>query len=168
MTTETLLVELGTEELPPKSLKALGLAFRDGIVAGLAERELDHGAVHWFATPRRLAVMVENTTLRSPDKTIEVLGPPADRAKDENGEWTPAANGFARKQGVAPEQLQEIETDKGARLGISKTEAGGVRSTCTLAAGNDRERIRFWAGTGPPGRPGHPRPPLSQPGPNYP
>ena len=56
MTTETLLVELGTEELPPKSLKALGLAFRDGIVAGLAERELDHGAVHWFATPRRLAV----------------------------------------------------------------------------------------------------------------
>ena len=89
MTTETLLVELGTEELPPKSLKALGLAFRDGIVAGLAERELDHGAVHWFATPRRLAVMVENTTLRSPDKTIEVLRKqrttfsPVDRAAAE-------------------------------------------------------------------------------------
>ena len=133
MTTETLLVELGTEELPPKSLKALGLAFRDGIVAGLRERELDHGAVHWFATPRRLAVMVENTTLRSPDKTIEVLGPPADRARDENGEWTPAANGFARKQGVAPEQLQEIETDKGPRLGISKTEAGRALSDSLVA-----------------------------------
>ncbi|MEP1471367.1 MAG: glycine--tRNA ligase subunit beta [Halieaceae bacterium] len=133
MTTETLLVELGTEELPPKSLKALGLAFRDGIVAGLQERELTHGDVQWFATPRRLAVLIENTALRSPDKTIEVLGPPADRARDENGDWTPAATGFARKQGLEPDQLQEIQTDKGLRLGFSKTEEGRTLSESLIA-----------------------------------
>ena len=58
MSTETLLIELGTEELPPKALKTLGLSFRDGIVAGLAERELAHGDVQWFASPRRLAVQI--------------------------------------------------------------------------------------------------------------
>ena len=59
MSTDNLLIEIGTEELPPKALKSLGLAFRDGIVDGLAQRELTHGDVHWYAAPRRLAVLVE-------------------------------------------------------------------------------------------------------------
>ena len=59
MSTDTLLVELGTEELPPKALKSLGLAFRDGVVAGLDKRELGYGEVQWFASPRRLAVLIE-------------------------------------------------------------------------------------------------------------
>ena len=92
----TLLVELGTEELPPKALKSLGLAFRDGIVAGLDERELASGAVRWFASPRRLAVLVEQAQLQGADKAVEVLGPPADRARDATGAWSPAAAGFAR------------------------------------------------------------------------
>ena len=110
MSTETLLVELGTEELPPTALKSLGLAFRDGIVAGLASRELEHGEVRWFATPRRLAVQIGDVQVRGADKHVELLGPPADRAKDDAGNWTPAAAGFARKQGVEPEELKEIDT----------------------------------------------------------
>jgi glycyl-tRNA synthetase beta chain len=130
MTTENLLVELGTEELPPKALKSLGLAFRDGIVRGLAQRELGFGEVSWFASPRRLAVLVEAVQLKAADKEVEVLGPPVDRAKDEAGNWTPAASGFARKQGVEPEQLQSIDTPKGARLGLRSTTPGTRAADC--------------------------------------
>jgi len=124
MSTETLLVELGTEELPPKSLKVLGLALRDGILRGLSDRGLAHGDSEWFASPRRLAVLVQNVALQADDKTIELLGPPADRARDDSGNWTPAAAGFARKQGVAPEDLIEIDTPKGTRIGLRQHEAG--------------------------------------------
>ncbi len=130
MNTETLLVELGTEELPPKALKSLGLAFRDGICAGLAQRELQFGEVRWFASPRRLAVLVSDVQLSAPDREIEVLGPPADRARDQAGNWTPAAAGFARKQGVEPEQLQSIDTPKGPRLGLRRTERGVATRDC--------------------------------------
>lgn len=129
-TSEHLLIELGTEELPPKSLKALGLAFRDGITAGLDQRELGYGEVEWFATPRRLAVLVRDVSLQAPDREVEVQGPPADKARDEQGNWTPAALGFARKQGVEPEQLECIDTPKGARLGLRSTAAGAATSAC--------------------------------------
>jgi glycyl-tRNA synthetase beta chain len=130
MSTETLLVELGTEELPPKALKSLGLAFRDGICAGLAQRELQFGEVSWFASPRRLAVLIRDVELSAPDREIEVLGPPAERARDEAGNWTPAAAGFARKQGVEPDLLQTIETPKGPRLGLRRTEQGVATRDC--------------------------------------
>ncbi len=130
MNTETLLVELGTEELPPKALKSLGLAFRDGICAGLTQRELDFGEVRWFATPRRLAVLIDGVQLKTPDRDIEVLGPPADRARDDAGNWTPAAAGFARKQGIEPDQLQRIDTPKGPRLGLRRTEPGLATREC--------------------------------------
>ena len=130
MSTETLLVELGTEELPPKALKSLGLAFRDGIVNGLGQRGLAFGQVRWYATPRRLAVSIDEVQLQAADRELEVLGPPADRARDEAGNWTPAAAGFARKQGVQPEQLQSIDTPKGPRLGLRSTAAGVKTSDC--------------------------------------
>ncbi|WP_116368478.1 glycine--tRNA ligase subunit beta [Parahaliea mediterranea] len=128
--TDTLLVELGTEELPPKNLKTLGLALRDGIVEGLAQRELGHGSVRWFASPRRLAVLIEGVALQAADKTVEALGPPADRARDDAGHWTPAAAGFAKKQGIAPEQLETIDTPKGPRLGLRQTVAGASAGDC--------------------------------------
>jgi len=132
MSTETLLVELGTEELPPKALKYLGQAFRDGVLQGLQQRELayDKDSEQWFASPRRLAVLVKGVQLQAPDKAVEALGPPADRAKDEDGNWAPAAAGFAKKQGVDPEELQVIETPKGQRLGISRIEPGTVLKDC--------------------------------------
>lgn len=128
MSTDTLLVELGTEELPPKALKSLGLAFRDGIVQGLQERELGFGEVQWFASPRRLAVLIADVQLQAADKLVEALGPPADRARDKDGNWTPAAMGFAKKQGLSPDQLQVIETPKGARLGLLSTVQGASTS----------------------------------------
>ncbi len=133
MSTDTLLVELGTEELPPKALKSLGLAFRDGIVRGLQERKLGFGEVQWFATPRRLAVLVAEVQLQVPDQSVETLGPPLDSARDKAGNWTAAAIGFARKQGVEPEQLQVFETPKGSRLGLVST----VKGAATSASLND-------------------------------
>ncbi len=130
MSTDTLLLEVGTEELPPKALKTLGLAFRDGVLAGLDQRELGHGTVRWFASPRRLAVLVNEVQLQAPDKTLEVLGPPLDRARDAEGNWTPAAAGFARKQGVEPEALAAIDTPKGKRLGLRSTVAGAATRDC--------------------------------------
>jgi glycyl-tRNA synthetase beta chain len=124
MLTESLLIELGTEELPPKALKTLGLAFRDGILLGLEQNGLNHGEVRWFASPRRLAVLIKQVELQAPDKDVEVLGPPVDRARDDDDNWTPAALGFARKQGIEPEQLQQLETPKGLRLGVRSTVAG--------------------------------------------
>ena len=87
MGTESLLIEIGTEELPPTALKSLGLAFRDNIVAGLQQAALTHGDVRWFATPRRLAVVISTLQQQAPDKRVEALGPPADKAPP----WVPAA-----------------------------------------------------------------------------
>ncbi|MCB1699452.1 MAG: glycine--tRNA ligase subunit beta [Pseudomonadales bacterium] len=128
MSTDTLLVELGTEELPPKALKSLGLSFRDGIVQGLRERQLEIGDVQWFATPRRLAVLIEDVQLQAADQTIEVLGPPLASARDKSGNWAPAAVGFAKKQGVEPEQLETFDTPKGERLGLRSTAKGASAS----------------------------------------
>ena len=109
MKTRHFLVESGTEELPPKALLPLSEAFRDGIAAGVKERDLACGAVRAFATPRRLAVLVENLQLQGADKSLEALGPPAEKSKDEQGRWTAAAEGFARKQGVQVEDLLILE-----------------------------------------------------------
>ncbi len=124
MSTETLLIELGTEELPPKALKTLALAFRNSISQGLEQHELGFAGVQWYATPRRLAVLIESVQLQAPTRELEVLGPPVERARDEDGNWTPAAAGFARKQGVEPEQLEAIESAKGTRLGLRTTTPG--------------------------------------------
>ena len=130
MSTENLLVELGTEELPPKALRDLSDAFTNAIVQGLAERELQHGTVQSYATPRRLAVSIADLQLRAEDKEVEVFGPPADRARDDDGQWTPAAEGFARKQGVSPDQLETADTDKGERLVFRSVAAGVETAAC--------------------------------------
>lgn len=100
MSQQDFLVELGTEELPPKALKALSESFRDGIVKGLADAGLQHGQVKHFAAPRRLAVLVTHLATQQPDRTVAVDGPPVKAAFDSNGNPTPAALGFAKKNGV--------------------------------------------------------------------
>ncbi len=111
------LVELGTEELPPKALSRLSEAFRDGIVEGLKNAALSHSAVHAYAAPRRLAVMVEALQSAQPDKQTERRGPAVQAAFDDNGLPTKAAEGFARSCGVEQvEDLETLETDKGSWL----------------------------------------------------
>lgn len=114
-TTRDLLIELGTEELPPKALPTLSAAFRDEIVKGLAEAGLSHGKVRAYATPRRLALVIEALQTRQADRTIERKGP-ALAAAFKDGQPTPAALGFARSCGVDVSQLQELVTKDGAWL----------------------------------------------------
>ena len=130
MKTATLLVELGTEELPPRALKALSESFTEGVLRGLAEHRLAHGAVRGFASPRRLAIIVEALQLQAEDEKVELLGPPADRARDDAGNWTAAAAGFARKHGVDPDALEEAETEKGPRLAYRTNRPGAAVEEC--------------------------------------
>jgi glycyl-tRNA synthetase beta chain len=127
------LVEIGTEELPPKSLLALATAFADGIAKGLTEAGLSHKAVEKFATPRRLAVRVRKLVERQPDRAIERRGPPLKAAFDAQGAPTQAALAFAKSCGVEVSALEQLETPKGVWLVHRGTEAGA--STMSLLPG---------------------------------
>jgi glycyl-tRNA synthetase beta chain len=118
------LVEIGTEELPPKSLLTLATAFADGVARGLAEVGLSHKAVERFATPRRLAVRVRRLVERQPDRAIERRGPPLKAAFDAQGAPTQAALAFAKSCGVEVSALERLETPKGVWLVHRGTEAG--------------------------------------------
>jgi glycyl-tRNA synthetase beta chain len=107
------LVELGTEELPPKALLTLSTSFRDALVARLAGAGLEHGAVQAFATPRRLAVRVKRLALRAAEQKIQRRGPPASAAFDAQGQPTRAAQAFAQSCGVALEALGREQDAKG-------------------------------------------------------
>ncbi|GGY61011.1 glycine--tRNA ligase subunit beta [Marinobacter zhanjiangensis] len=114
MATQDFLVELGTEELPPKALKPLSDAFAQGIRGGLEEAGIAFDRVEAFAAPRRLAVRVRKLEDAQPDKPVEKRGPAVKAAFDDAGNPTKALNGFASSLGVTPEQLDTLETDKGA------------------------------------------------------
>lgn len=112
-TTADFLVEIGTEELPPKALKALSEAFAKVITSGLEEAELSFGEINVYASPRRLAVRVQALQTVQADKTVERKGPAKKAAFDDKGEPTKALLGFARGCGAEVDALSEIETDKG-------------------------------------------------------
>ena len=110
------LVELGTEELPPKALRSLEQAFTSGIEAGLAKEGLAHGGVVSFATPRRLALLVKRLASRQSDQDIKRRGPPVKTAFDAAGQPTRAALAFAESCGVPLDTLQKLDEGKGAFL----------------------------------------------------
>lgn len=105
MSAQDFLVELGTEELPPKALKKLSDSFCSGIVNGLQAAGLPHAEVHAYAAPRRLAVLVTSLATQQPDRIQNIDGPPIKAAFDAEGNPTKAALGFAKKNGVEVEQL---------------------------------------------------------------
>ena len=111
-----LLIEIGTEELPPKALSNLSLAFENGIREGLEKAGLASGELRRFATPRRLAVLIHHLPVRQPDRQLERRGPALSAAFGPDGKPTKAAEGFARSCGVSVADLQKQETDKGAWL----------------------------------------------------
>lgn len=117
------LVEVGTEELPPKALSALAQAFHDGIAARLAEARLDCGEIESFATPRRLAVKVHRLETRQADQQVALRGPPA-RVARVDGAWTRAAEKFATSAGVELDALVEQAEDKGVYVYAHKLERG--------------------------------------------
>ncbi len=122
--TDHFLVEIGTEELPPKALRALMDAFGAGLVRGIDAAPLAHGKAHTYASPRRLAVLVEDLAHGQQDRNVEQKGPPIKIAFDDDGKPTPAATAFASKCGVSVAELGRNKTDKGEWLAFEKTEKG--------------------------------------------
>jgi len=112
----TCLIEIGTEELPPKALKKLSNAFADGIKNSLKEAGLSFEEAKIFATPKRLALSLQGVVLQQADQTVEKRGPAKKAAYDADGNVTRAAQGFASSCGVAVTDLIERDTPKGAWL----------------------------------------------------
>ncbi|MBL0688048.1 glycine--tRNA ligase subunit beta [Pseudoalteromonas haloplanktis] len=116
MSAENLLVEIGTEELPPKALRKLAEAFAANLTAELESLELGHQGVNWYASPRRLGLQVKALEAKQQDKEVEKRGPATKAAFDAEGNPTKAAMGWARGCGIEVKDAQTLETDKGAWL----------------------------------------------------
>ena len=123
MVTENLLIELGTEELPPKALRKLAEAFAENFTQELTKAELAFERVEWFAAPRRLALKVHALATTQQDKQVEKRGP-AVSAAYVDGKPTPAAVGWARSNGIEIDQAERLVTDKGEWLLYRATVAG--------------------------------------------
>jgi len=123
---KSLLIELGTEELPPKALDELAAAFAQGVLDGLAKRGVsaDAAAAKTYCTPRRLAVLVPAVAGVQPMQKSEVLGPYLNIGLNAEGQPTPALLGFASKNGIGVEALQKITDAKGERF-VARSEKPG-------------------------------------------
>jgi glycyl-tRNA synthetase beta chain len=148
-----LLFELGTEEMPPLALPGLSSALADGLANGLAGAGIAHGNVRGFATPRRLAVLIEQVAERQPDRQVERRGPPLVNAFDAQGNPTQAATAFARSCGAALDGLDRLVTEKGTWLVFRGTEIGAATTVVlgsvigqTIAALPIAKRMRWGAG----------------------
>ncbi|HXW10029.1 MAG TPA: glycine--tRNA ligase subunit beta, partial [Steroidobacteraceae bacterium] len=147
------LVEIGTEELPPKSLLGLSAAFAEGIERGLRDAGVSFRAVERFATPRRLAVRVRKLAEQQPDRPLEKRGPPVKAAFDAAGNPTQAALAFARGCSVDVGSLERLDTPKGQWLVHRGVEAGARTAdllpavvTAALDALPIAKRMRWGAG----------------------
>lgn len=124
MIKENFLAEIGTEELPPKALKKLSLAFAQNMEERLTKADLSFDSVQCFASPRRLAVKVLGLNNEQPSKTLEKRGPAVSAAFDSEGNPTKAALGWARGCGIDISEAERIQTDKGEWLLHRATVAG--------------------------------------------
>lgn len=126
MTQRTFLVEIGTEELPPKSLRALAESFAANFEAELDNASLAHGNIQWFAAPRRLALKVSELTSKQPDREVEKRGPAIAQAFDAEGKPSKAAEGWARGCGITVDQADRLVTDKGEWLVYRAHQSGST------------------------------------------
>lgn len=147
------LVEIGTEELPPRALRSLEQAFAAGLLSSLAKAGLTHGQSRSFASPRRLAVRVRRLAARQPDQKIERRGPPVNVAFDADGQPTRAAQAFAAGCGVAWDALERREEGKGAFLYYTGLKPGAAAADLLPALVRDAldrlpipRRMRWGAG----------------------
>ena len=116
MSEKTFLVEIGTEELPPKALRSLAESFAANFTAELDNAGIAHGNVEWFAAPRRLALKVAALAEAQPDREVEKRGPAIAQAFDAEGKPSKAAEGWARGCGITVDQAERLTTDKGEWL----------------------------------------------------
>lgn len=122
--TRNFLVEIGTEELPPKALRSLMDAFAQNLTSSIDDARLGHGAVHRYASPRRLAILIESLANGQEDHSTAQKGPPVSIAFDDDGKLTAAGIAFAKKCGVEPGDLGRTSTDKGEWLSCDVIERG--------------------------------------------
>ncbi len=128
MNNKNLLLELGTEELPPKSLRTLAQSLHDSFIKELNESGLSFAASKWYATPRRLALFITSLSEKQEDRVIEIKGPTVKAAFDDNGQPTKAALGWAHANGISVDQAERLKTDKGEWLYIKTTKKGMLTS----------------------------------------
>ena len=131
----SLLIEVGTEELPVKALPELAQAFFNGIIAGLENRGIafERGDAKPLYTPRRLAVLLPQVAIEQPEQRSEALGPYANIALDANGDPTPALKGFAQKNGLDVAQLERTTDAKGERF-VARSVKPGASTASLLPA----------------------------------
>lgn len=153
MSAADFLVEIGTEELPPKALRSLMDAFAENLQAAIDDARLDHGSVHAYASPRRLAVLVEKLSKQQQDRNVSQKGPPTKVAFDADGKPLPPAIAFASKCGVDVGELGRSKTDKGEWLCCELVEKGRTAAEIVpaliekaLAALPIPRRMRWGAG----------------------
>ncbi|MBE8596071.1 glycine--tRNA ligase subunit beta [Xenorhabdus sp. BG5] len=132
MIQQTFLVEIGTEELPPKALRSLAESFAANFAAELNNANLGHGEVSWFAAPRRLALKVANLAAAQADREVEKRGPAIAQAFDAEGKPTKAAEGWARGCGITVDQAERMVTDKGEWL-LYRAQVKGREAKALLA-----------------------------------
>jgi glycyl-tRNA synthetase beta chain len=125
----TLLLEIGTEEIPAGYIVPALEAMSTTLSKKLTDARIDHGGSRIYGTPRRLAVAVENVAPKQKSVKSEVIGPPANIGFDENGQPTMAGQKFAEKVGVSANKLTIKETAKGAYLAAQKSERGLATKT---------------------------------------
>jgi glycyl-tRNA synthetase beta chain len=118
------LVEIGTEELPPKALRSLMEAFGENLTVAVDEAGLSRGEVSAYASPRRLCVYIGDLQRQQDDRRVEQKGPPINVAFDDDGKPTAAALAFAKRCGVEISKLGRDKTDKGEWLSFSAIEPG--------------------------------------------
>ena len=133
MNFENLLIEVGTEELPPKSLRKLAESFLSNFTDELKKAELTFESAVWHAAPRRLAININQLALAQADKVVEKRGPAVAQAFDAEGNPTKAAMGWARGNGITVEQADRLKTDKGEWL-LHQAKVVGVDTKSLIAA----------------------------------
>lgn len=133
MNFENLLIELGTEELPPKALRKLAESFLANFTEELTKADLAFKSAIWYAAPRRLAINVTELALAQADKIVEKRGPAVSSAFDAEGKPTKAAEGWARGNGITVDQAERLVTDKGEWL-VYNAKVEGVETKSLIAA----------------------------------
>ncbi len=150
------LIEIGTEELPPRALQSLSQSLAHSYEQGLDELGLEPGAVEIFASPRRLAILLRDTPLQQPEQVVEKRGPSLEAAFDADGNPSRAAQGFAASCGVDIDQLERREIQPAALVGFAgfqlldiypagarKSERGPRRLAVGIEGRGDRRAALF-------------------------
>ena len=131
MTERIFLVEIGTEELPPKSLRTLAESFAANFATELDNAGLTYADVQWFAAPRRLALKVNALSNKQLDREVEKRGPAIGQAFDAEGKPSKAAEGWARGCGITVDQADRLVTDKGEWL-VYRAHVSGLTAQALL------------------------------------